>query len=247
MTPFWLTAFLDFADADFERGVRFWRDVTGFTVSAPRGGSSEFATLVPPDGDDYLRVQRLGTGRSRLHLDVHVTDPRAAADRAVSLGAEEVCDVGHVVLRSPGGVTFCFVTHPSSSRPTPVAWPGGHRSMVYQVCLDLPRASYDAEARFWAAVLAADPEVLPRRPEFSWLRPGRQLALDVLMQRLDRVSGPAGLHLDLGTDVREREVARHVALGAEASVVEEFWTVMRDPVGTTYCITDRDPATGRLV
>lgn len=247
MTPFWLTVFLDFAASDHDRGVAFWRDVTGFAVSPSRGARQEFATLVPAAGDDYLRVQRLEAGPSRLHLDVHVADPRTAADRALALGAVELAAPGHVVLRSPGGLTFCFVTHPAAERPVPAEWPAGHRSMVYQVCLDLPATVYDAESAFWAAVLESHPEVLPSRPEFSWLRPGRQLALDVLLQRLDRVDGPVSAHLDLGTDDRAAEVARHTALGATAGVVEEFWTVLTDPVGTTYCITDRDPRTGRLV
>jgi hypothetical protein len=93
-SPFWLSAFLDFDAASFERGVRFWRDVTGFAVSPARGADGEFATLVPPDGDDYLRVQRLADGPGRIHLDVHVPDPRAAADRAIALGATEVADSG---------------------------------------------------------------------------------------------------------------------------------------------------------
>jgi hypothetical protein len=28
--------------------------------------------------------------------------------------------------------------------------------------------------------------------------------------------------------------------------VEDFWTVLTDPAGLVYCVTDRDPATGRL-
>lgn len=246
MTPFWLSAFLDLPAEGFDRSVAFWSAVTGFSVSPPRGEHGEFATLVPPDGDDYLRVQRLGSGPARLHLDLHVDDPRAAADRAVARGAIELADRGHVTVRSPGGLTLCFVTHPASLRPSPAGFPGVQRTMVYQVCLDLPRASYDVEAGFWAGLLGAAPEVLARRPEFSWLRPAAGWALDVLVQRLDRPDGPATAHLDLGTTDRAAEVERHVALGAEPVVVEEFWTVLRDPAGLAYCVTDRDPATGRL-
>ena len=244
---FWVSAFLDFAPTDFDRGVAFWRDVTGYDVSPPRGERDEFATLVPPTGHDYLRVQRLGEGESRIHLDLHVEDPRAAADRATSLGASEVVDQGYVVLTSPGGLTFCFVSHPGSQRPEPVTWPTGQRSMVYQVCLDLPAAAYDRECAFWAAMLDAEPEVLHARPEFAWLRPRRQLALDLLLQRLEEADGPVRAHLDLGTDDRPAEVARHQRLGATARVVEQFWTVLADPTGRTYCITDRDPGHGRLV
>lgn len=245
-SPFWLSAFVDLAPDAFDDGVRFWRDVTGFAVSPRRGADDEFATLVPADGDDYLRVQRLASEPSRIHLDVHVPEPRAAADRAVTLGAEELADHGYVVLRSPGGFVFCFVAHPAARRPTPVTWPAGHRSMVYQVCLDLPRPSYDVEAGFWAEVLGGVPDLLARRPEFSWLRTGRQWALDLLLQRLDREDGPVTAHLDLGTTGRDEEVARHAALGAGIQAHEEFWTTMSDPAGLAYCITTRDPATGRL-
>lgn len=251
MGPYWLSAFLDFRDDAFRTGVEFWSAVTGFAVSPLRGGRLEFATLVPPQGDDYLRVQRLDVGPSRIHLDVHVPDPSAAAARAVALGAKELDrrgpeGSGYVVLSSPGGLVFCFVRHPGAVRPLPAVWPDGHRSMVYQVCLDLPAAAYDAELGFWQATLEAMPEVLTRRQEFSWLRTARQQALDVLVQRLDRLAGPVSAHLDLGTNDRAAEVARHVELGADALVVEEFWTVMRCPAGLTYCVTDRDPVTGRL-
>ena len=53
-------------------------------------------------------------------------------------------------------------------------------------------------------------------------------------------------HLDLGTTDREAETARHLALGASVVAREEFWTVLTDPAGLAYCITDRDPATGEL-
>jgi hypothetical protein len=150
------------------------------------------------------------------------------------------------VLRSPGGLVFCFVAQPGGERPRPSVWPGGHHSMVYQVCLDLPRSRYDVEARFWSEVLEAAPDLLVRRPEFSWLRGSRQFALDVLLQRLDEEDGEVGVHVDLGATDRAAEVARHVALGAVADADEEFWTVLTDPTGRRYCVTTRDPATGRL-
>jgi len=244
----WLSAFIDFADHHFNDGVRFWADVTGYAVSASRGSNDEFATLVPPGGDDFLRVQRLDAGPTRIHLDLSVASPRDAADRALEHGATELADAGeYTVLRSPGGLIFCFVGHSGSRRPDPTTWPAGHRSAVYQVSLDVPAEAYDAEAAFWAEILGATPQVLAVRPEFSWLRGERQFALDVLLQRLDVTTGHVAAHLDLGTTDRPAEVARHLALGAEVLTTEEFWTVLRDPTGLTYCVTDRDPATGRLV
>jgi len=153
--PFWLSAFLDFAPDEYARGVGFWSTVTGYAASPTRGDGGEFATLVPPDGDDYLRVQRLGAGSGRIHLDLHVEDPAAAADEAAARGADVVDrnDLGYVVMRSPGGLAFCLVRHPAGSVPAPASWLGVTRSRIYQVCLDLPEASYDAECAFWAGLV----------------------------------------------------------------------------------------------
>jgi hypothetical protein len=247
--PFWMSALLDFASPDFDRGVPYWSAVTGYAVSPPRGEHDEFATLLPPDGDGYLRVQRLDRGPSRIHLDLHVTDPAAGADAAVSLGAHVVArpDQGYVVLRSPGGFTFCLVRHPAAAVPAARSWPGVRRSRVYQACLDIPSSEYEREHDFWAAMLAASADVLTRRPEFARVRGQRRFALDLLLQRLGEESGRVRAHLDLGTTDRPDEVERHRALGGQVVAEEEFWTVLSDPGGSPYCITDRDPATGRLV
>jgi hypothetical protein len=246
--PFWMSAFLDFAPADFDRGVAFWSAVTGYAVSPARGAADEFATLLPPGGDDYLRVQRVGDGAGRIHVDLHVDDPTAGAEAAASLGAQQVArpDPGYVVLRSPGGFAFCLVRHPAAVIPPAQSWRGVRRSRVYQVCLDIPSSIYPHERDFWAAMFEGTTEVL-RRSEFARVRGGRRLALDLLLQRLDEDTGPVGAHLDLGTTDRPAEVERHRALGARVVAEEEFWTVLRDPAGSPYCVTDRDPATGRLV
>ena len=132
--------------------------------------------------------------------------------------------------------------------PQPASFPGVRRSRVYQVCLDIPGPAFEEEAEYWATLSGGRVEVLHRRPEFAWLRiPGGPRPLDVLLQRLGREDGPVSAHLDLGTPDREAETRRHVTLGAEVVAEEEFWTVLADPAGLTYCITDRDPATGDLV
>jgi Glyoxalase-like domain len=132
--------------------------------------------------------------------------------------------------------------------PAPASFPGVRRSRVYQVCIDVPSSSYDAEADRWVELLDGRTEVLARRPEFAWLAlPGGRRPLDVLLQRLERTDGASSAHLDLGTPDREAETRRHVALGATVVTREEFWTVLSDPAGLPYCITDRDPATGELI
>lgn len=244
----WLSAFIDYRADSYDPGISYWSAVTGFRVSAPRGETGEFVSLLPPEGDNYLRIQRRAEGETRIHLDLSVPDPRVAADRAIAWGATLVADHGtHIVLSSPGGLVVCFVSHGGSLRPTPETWQTGHRSAVYQVCVDIPADTYDVESNFWANVMDANIEVLPARPEFSWLRGRQQFALDVLLQRLDRATGPVTAHLDLGTNDRAAEVTRHLSLRAEQLVSEQFWATMQDPAGLVYCITDRDPATGRLV
>ena len=56
MTIQWVTGFLDFPASVFEAGWHFWLGVTGYTLSPPRGPRADFATLVPGEGDAYLRA-----------------------------------------------------------------------------------------------------------------------------------------------------------------------------------------------
>lgn len=155
--PTWATAYLDLPASSLDRGVAFWRAVTGYGLSPARGEHREFATLEPGEGDAFLCVQRVADGPGGIHLDLHVADPRAGADAALALGAVEVADRGYVVLRSPGGFTFCLVPgclvpgH-ESMRPPAATWGDGGRSLVDQVCLDIPAAGYDEECAFWEAL-----------------------------------------------------------------------------------------------
>jgi hypothetical protein len=247
VTPTWLSAFLDFAPDDFERGVAHWEALTGYPRSESRGDSDQFATLEPPTGDDFLRVQRLGEGPTRVHLDVHVDDPAAAAREAVGLGAIQVAEhPTYAVLTSPGGLTFCLVSHARAVRPAPSRWPGGHTSLLDQVCLDIAPDHFDGEAGFWQALTGWELRRSAAAREFAPLvRPAHQ-PLRILLQRLDESDGPVSAHLDWATTDREAEAARHVALGSQPVRRFEHWTVMRDPVGTTYCITGRSPETGML-
>ena len=240
--PFWVSAFLDFAPGGFDRGVEFWQGVTGYTLSERRGVDGEFATLVPPVGDDYLRVQALAGGEHRVHLDLHVENPTVAAEAAVELGAHVLVrhELGYVVLRSPGGFVFCFVRAHRSRRPAAATWPDGTRSQVDQVCLDVPPSAYDTEVAFWQALTGWDwnPDV---SREFSRLEPPDPMPLRWLVQLLDEDEPEVRAHLDLSCSDRAAEVARHVALGATVGPAYDEWTVLTDPVGTAYCITGRKP------
>ena len=88
--------------------------MTGSGLSPFRGAAGEFATLLPTDGDAYLRVQRVADGSGGHHIDLHVDPALAsveqAAERAVALGAKLLHrEEGLVISSSPGGFMFCLV------------------------------------------------------------------------------------------------------------------------------------------
>ena len=240
--PFWLSAFLDLPAEAFDAATAFWASVTGYPLSPLRGDDLEFGTLVPPAGDDYLRVQRVGSS-ARIHLDVHVTDPAQAARRALRLGATLLADRGYQVLSSPSGFVFCLVNHTAGVRPHAARWPGGHLSRVDQVALDLPRDVHESESDFWAELLGEAARPLSG-DEFSAVDRRPELPLRLLLHRLDEPTGATRAHLDLATDDVAAEVARHLELGAEWVRDHDGWTVLRDPAGLLYCVTGRDPAPG---
>ncbi|MDN5896912.1 MAG: VOC family protein [Nocardioides sp.] len=242
--PFWISAFLDLPAGTHEPAVRFWESTTGCHRSVPRGDHREFLSLLPPDGDDFVRVQRLDDGGPRVHLDLHVIDPRRSADRAIGLGATEVADRGHVVLTSPGGLPFCFVSHPASTRPAPTIWDDGSTSLLDQVCLDIPSSQYDEECGFWSALTTWEHQPSPISEEFGFLERPPEVPIRLLTQRLGEASGSVRTHLDFAAEDRPAEVRRHAILGAQLIAEHREWTVLRDPAGSDYCITDRDPKSG---
>ncbi|HEX5200815.1 MAG TPA: VOC family protein [Actinoplanes sp.] len=233
----WVTGFLDSPSVDVEP---FWLAVTGTTLSARRDGGV-FATLLPADGDAYLRVQVVGGGPARAHLDLHVADVPAGAAEAVALGAVVVsADEGLVVLRSPAGIVFCVTPWRGEGvRPAPVRWPVGQASAVDQLALDIPAGAYEAEVEFWAALTGWQRRASDL-PEFRFLQGAPGLPVRLLMQRIG--TSAAGVHLDFACDGVEAEVARHAELGA--TVVRRSaggWTTLRDPAGREYCVTGRAP------
>ncbi|HJQ05693.1 MAG TPA: VOC family protein [Nocardioides sp.] len=239
----WLTAFLDTAPGGAEASWEFWAAATGSRISPTRGERDEFATLLPRSGDAHLRLQRVETGPDRIHLDLHVDDPRSSADEAVALGAAEVADRGYVVLRSPGGLAFCLVpAGEETRRADAVSWPDGHSSLADQVCLDIPASAYDEEVRFWAA-LTGWPDRATDLAEFRYLVRPRGQPLRLLLQRLgpDDPDRSVRAHLDLATTDRPAEVARLLGLGARWVRDGESWTVLADPAGRVFCVTDRQP------
>lgn len=241
----WITAFLDLPADSFEAGAEFWRAVAGSGLSEPRGERGEFATFVPRDGDPYLKVQRVDGGSGGIHLDLHTDDVAGYVAHAVDAGAAVEQRGGHVVMTSPGGFTFCVVGHPAGAAvPTPVPWWGGS-SIVDQVCLDIPGPLHEIETGFWARLTGWE-HTAGRFPEFSSLERPEGQPIRLLLQRLDSEHGRVRAHLDLSSADPVAEVVRHRSLGAAHVHEHQRWTVLRDPAGLEYCVTERDPTTGTL-
>ena len=242
-TVHWVSAFLDTPPELFDDEVAFWSEVTATSLGDPVGDEQEYVPLVPvAGGDPCLWLQRLQDGPLGVHPDLYVADVRAAAARAVELGARVTREVdGLVVLTSPAGLPFCLVRHRGQAvRPEPVGSPGA-RSVLDQLCLDIPPGRYDEECEFWAELTGWELHDDGPEDEFRRLRRPAGIPYAFLLQRLDDEQPVVTVHLDLAMDDREVETARHQSLGAEVVRRTQWWTVMRDPAGRVYCNTGKPP------
>ena len=234
----WTWLFLDTPRADAARSWRFWSEATGWSLSPTRGDDDEFATLLPPRGDSWLKLQVVADGPGGVHLDLDVDDVHEGAGRAEALGAGRLGAIGDtvVILRSPGGLTFCLTTWNGDGEQVREGVP----DLVDQVCLDCPVDVHDTEVAFWAALTGwelADSE----EPELSFLRRPAGIPLRFLFQRVEEPTGPVRAHADVACVDRPATLVRHLAAGARVVQEREQWTVMTDPVGRVYCLTDRSP------
>jgi Glyoxalase-like domain len=242
----WLTVFLDFPAGRLDAGVAFWRAVTGYGLSPWRGAQGEFATLLPPSGDAYLRVQRVSAGTGGCHLDLHVDRGRESLSAVTEQARAAGASIGHQedglsVARSPGGFPFCLVDwEEEHAVPAPLATAGG-LSRVDTLCLDVPPGQFEQECAFWSALTGSETRPAPV-PGYAILAGAPGWPVRLLLQRRDhadagdRVRG----HLDLGCTDPEA-AARHINLSARALARQPHWTVLADPAGREYCLIDRPP------
>ena len=183
---------------------------------------------------------------------------------------------GLSVLRTPAGMPFCLTRWDGPTRRPPVVEAvaqehaqaleraraqeqaqsleqaragadGGVRlrSRVDQICFDLAPEDFAREAEFWGGFTGwGVPAVTDS--EFSRLAVPDELPVRVLLQRCETPGAP-GAHLDIACgDEVPRIRAYHERLGARWVANGEHWQVMRDPAGGLYCLTERDPESGRL-
>ncbi|MBN0047983.1 VOC family protein [Streptomyces actuosus] len=244
MTPrvAWTYAFIDRPAEHVDAACVFWTAVTGTRLSERRGGRGEFATLLADRADACVKAQGVDGGEGGAHLDLCVEDVPVFVAAALRQGATRVADHGEwAVLRSPGGQLFCAVPWQGESVRPPVV----DGSRLDQVCLDVPPSAYDAEVAFWTDLLPQWESRGGSLPEFHVVAPPPGLPIRILLQRLGG-ERPLSAHLDLACADPEATRARHEHLGAALVARGAHFTVMRDPAGGVYCLTERDPATGGL-
>lgn len=244
----WLWAFVDRPLWRFDAAAEFWSAATGSTLSPRRGELGQFATFLPaPEAaaDPWLKVQGVLAGEAGAHLDIDVDDVDAVTHAALeehgaTLVHREGVDLS--VLRSPGGLPFCVTRWEGHTRRPRKGAPG----LVDQLCFDIAPEDFTSEVAFWSGFTswAAHPT---GAPEFTRLEVPDTLPLHLLLQQRQSSGAAPGAHVDLacGDDVAGVR-ARHEALGARWVADGRRWQVMRDPAGGLYCLTERDPRTGRL-
>jgi hypothetical protein len=244
----WLHVFIDVPAELAPDTERFWSAVTGWPTGRRWDHHPEFVTLEPPPGAAaYAHVQTIG-GPPRVHLDL-VVEP----DTSVDTERERIEGLGGTVgerhrwwqvMRSPTGLPFCLtVEHEPLVAPPAEVWPGGHRSRLAQLCIDIPHDRYDTELAFWTGVTGWR-HAASLRPEFDFLRPPRGCPVQLLLQRLDATGDATTTraHIDLGTDDVDAEVARLEKLGSTQVASVGSWRIMSDPATRLpYCVTRQRP------
>jgi predicted enzyme related to lactoylglutathione lyase len=229
-------ALIDVPKADYPSAVAFWTAALGrpavVTEKFP-----DYAQLDEVTPGVYFMVQATGDDTRRVHLDFDSADRDADVARLIGLGARELSRRHHwVVLVDPAGTTFCVVqaqnddVSPPSPPPAAVS---GHRSRLAGALIDVPAADYAPTTAFWATALGRTPEVEADDPDYTSYgeaTPGVELMVQSVGDAVPRI------HLDIETDDIEAEVARLTALGATEVARIHTWVVMRDPVGTVFCV-----------
>lgn len=171
------------------------------------------------------------------------TAPSSAVERSIDLGARPAWRYDDVtVMRSPGGLLFCHTLEEHSRRFART----DTDSVLDQGCVDVPAPLWERELAFWEALTGRELEH-GLRTEFALLAdPDPHGALRILLQRLESDHGEVNAHLDFAVADRASQTVRHVATGAQVVNVMDRWTVMRAPDRQVYCLTDRDPTSGRV-
>ncbi|OMH34108.1 VOC family protein [Tersicoccus sp. Bi-70] len=241
----WLHTVIDVPADRLDAASAFWAAALGCPLGDPWAGHPEFRSLLPLTGDAYVHVQRVGSARPGVHLDLEVDDLDAGVARLVALGAtarnREPAGAWQV-LASPGGLPVCVVAGRGDRvRPDGVDVGDGLRERLVQVCIDAPADAVDTEVAFWRAAIPGRWAKSTSEGLIGKLHPGAGSTVKLLFQRLGEDTGPVRAHVDLGTTDVPRDAERLEHLGAARVTDCGRWVVLQDAAEMVFCTTPNDP------
>ena len=108
-----------------------------------------------------------------------------------------------------------------------------HRSRLTAVLIDVPSADHQRAVEFWAGALGASGQQVEKYPEYHFFgqpTPGVEFMVQATGDDRPRI------HIDIESDDVDAEVKRLTALGAVEVERLNSWVIMRDPVGTVFCV-----------
>ena len=233
-----VTAHLDLAifdAADIEKVGSFYAALTGWDVV--RADSDRFGVRTPDGQDiefqrapDHVAPRWPGQQHpQQFHLDLQTDDPRAAAWRAVGLGAARLADgPTWITLADPAGHPFDLC---QADGVGPVMG-------LFAVTIDAPDAS--GLARFYAELTGM--EVTYDGPEGALISAdGRNVMFQQISDynppRWPDPAHPQQAHLDLLVEDLDTGQARALQLGASRlNAGGERFRVFTDPAGHPFCL-----------
>jgi hypothetical protein len=104
-----------------------------------------------------------------------------------------------------------------------------HRSRLGGLIIDCKTDDLEGAAAFWGAALGMEADA----PEPPYVALASPAGWNVAVQQVDHDSR---VHLDIGADDVEAEVARLKRLGARRVAEVRDWVVMEAPTGHRFCV-----------
>jgi catechol-2,3-dioxygenase len=221
--------------ADIDRLATFYAQLTGWEVARK---DSDWITVRAPDGQEIAfqqapnHVPPQWPGQEhpqQVHLDLYVDDIKAAAERAVELGATRLADGSNwITLADPAGHPF-DLCHKDGVGPT---------MELFAATLDAPAAS--SLARFYGDLMGM--EVTYDGPEGALISGGGKNVMfqqinDYQPPRWPDPDHPQQAHLDILVDDMDAGEARALELGATLLDREpKTFRVFADPAGHPFCL-----------
>lgn len=106
--------------------------------------------------------------------------------------------------------------------------------------IDVAEEQHAVTGAFWSRVLGWPVGApWPGHPELCTFEPPSGTAY----LHLQRIEGPARVHLDVETGDRDGTVARALELGADPVAAYDDWTTLRSPGGLPFCVLGSDRST----